>query len=237
MSEFGLRTPEALLEDVRASENKVEEAWRERFLAEHLFHDSFSAETAALSPYDGIRYAELERAFLDEKRGKNMGERFELAISDKYLGKIHIVELGNTTNPGVSGEVDGLKAEYRDLLGWMIQEGIVENEIPRQRSDRNVSLRAPALREARDQVQIMVRNRRLVKTTLEHEGGKLSIAIAKRMVFSLPTSTTSALHARFHSATSEQALEFIETTFLHHGSGGVQPIRTSYYLATDFQNS
>jgi hypothetical protein len=232
MSEFAIQPSEALIETVRTSENLKEESWRERFLAENLFHTEHLEEVFSKSDDDKILLLQLENEFLNEKSGKNMGERFALAISDKYLGKIHVVELGRTTNPGINGEIDGLKDQYRDLLRWMKTEGIVDDEMSRAESGRNISTRKPVEEEAADKLAIMVRNRPLINTTIEHEGTKLNIAIAKRMVFGLPRNALKAIFAIDEDLNSEKTQQFIEERYLKNGWGGVVPIRTAYYLAT-----
>lgn len=232
MTEFASRPPESLIEMVRTSENTKEENWREIFLAENLFHAEHLDEVFNRSPEDRILLMQLENEFLNEKRGKNMGERFALALDEKYLGKIHIVELGHTTDPGRNGEIDGLKDEYRDLLKWMIENGIVEHELTRQESGRRVSIRKPVTPEAASSLGIVVRNRPLIDTAIEHEGETLDVAIGKRMVFSLPQPAIKALLALSDDINCEQTQQYIEERFLRDGWGGVAPIRTSYYLAT-----
>lgn len=234
MSEFIASVPEALVETVRQTENEREEGWREKFLAENLFHNNHLDDVLRRSE-DRIQLLNLEHQFLQDKQDKNMGERFDLALSDRYLGKIHVVELGRTTNPGANGEIDGLKTEYNDLLRWMQQNGIVERELSRQESGRNISVRKPALDEAADRLAIMVRNRPLIQTSLVHNGQQLDIAIAKRMVFSLPRESLKPLLAINPNLCGEEVQQFIEDRFLKNGWGGVRPIRTAYYLATDIR--
>lgn len=236
MSEFGIQTPETLIDSVRRTENEYEDSLREAFLADKLFHDEHlmqALENPALY-MDGL--GRLQREFLDEKRGLNMGERFDLALSDKYLGKVHVVELGNTTNPGVSGEIDGLKDEYRDLLRWMMDHGLVDGEMTCAESGRNVGLRKPILPDAVGHLAIMIRNRPLIQTTIEHRDRRVGMGIAKRMVFSMPLQTLHALNAgterKDFTFEDERSLELIEK-MLANGTGGIKPIRTSYYLATE----
>ena len=236
MSEFGFRTPEALKEAVRTSENDYEETLREMFLADKLFHDDHLMQALENPGQYMDDLTRLQRDFLEEKKGMNMGERFCLALSDKYLGKVHVVELGKTTDPGTSGEIDGLKDEYRDLLSWMIEHGLVEGELSRQESGRTVGLRKPIAPEAAGELAIMIRNRPLINTLIEHEDKKIGIGIAKRMVFSVPKVTLNALNGgtphKDFKFRDPRSLELIET-MLQHGTGGIQPIRTAYYLATE----
>ena len=240
MTEFGVRASETLIESVRRTENEHEETLREVFLADKLFHDAH-LKRAIAEPHRFIdELGRLQREFLDEKRGMNMGERFALALSDKYLGRVHVVELGSTTDPGVSGEIDGLKDEYRDLLRWMKDNGIVENELDRKESGRSVSLRKPLCPEAAAGIVIMIRNRPLINTLITHDGRSVGIGIAKRMVFSMPHNTLYALNAgtvdKNLTFDDERSLGMIET-MLQHGSGGIRPIRTAYYLATEVHDT
>lgn len=258
MSELGKRAPEINPEDlvnrVRESENKKEEAWEELYLAENLFHRKFFDATLESSE-DRIRLLSLEEEFLSEKRGKNMGERFNLAISDKYLGKIHVVELGRTTNPGANGEVDGLKSQYHDFLKWLKDNGIVENELgrmetpeemekrlakypdstPHLENRRNLSARAPVIPDAEDRFAIMVRNRRLIEASLEHDGRRLDIAVSKRMVFGMPLQAVAAINSMHGGFKSDLALTHVEQ-LLEHAPSAITPIRTAYYLATDIRD-
>ena len=238
MSEFGIRTPELLIESVRQHENEYEESLREAFLADKLFHDEHlmqALEHPALY-MDGL--GRLQQEFLAEKRGLNMSERFALALSDKYIGKVHVVELGNTTNPGASGEIDGLKDEYRDLLHWMVKNGLVDGEMKSAGSGRTVGMRKPRLPEAENKLMIMIRNRPLIHASIENNQHNVGLGIAKRMVFSVPLETVHALNAgtpnKDFKFNDPRSLEMIET-MLQHGTGGIKPIRTSYYLATELQ--
>lgn len=235
MTEFGVRTPNTLIEAVRANENEVEESWREEFLAKNLFHAKHLDHTLASGNYNTHSLPLLEHDFLTEKQGKNMGERFELALSDKYLGKIHVVELGKTKDPGLDGAIDGLKGEYNDLLSWMKSVGIVEKELERSESGRDISERNPVTDYARGKLVIAVRNRPLIDTEHVHNGRTISIRIAKRMVFSMPIQTRVAVLARCGSneLKGDRVVEFVENMFLSNGAGGIQPIRTAYYLATE----
>ena len=232
MSEFGIRPPEYVQESVRKSENEVEEAWREDFLSRHLFHYARLDSMYPGEIGDSAVLHRLEQDFLEDKRHLNMGERFALALSEKYLGKIHVVDLGSTSQPDNSGAIDGLRSQYNDLLQWMIQNGIVDAELSRQDSRRTISMRPPRLAEHATQIMVVVRNRPLIDTEIEHNGQKIKIMIAKRMVFGMPTQAARALTTRDRLLEEESTKEIIETQ-LQHGSGGVHPIRTAYYLATD----
>ena len=122
----------------------------------------------------------------------------------------------------------------------MIEHGIVDKEMSRKQSGRNVSLRKPQLPSAATELAIMIRNRPLINAAIMHDGREVGIGIAKRMVFSVPITTLHALNAgtelKKYSLNDERSLQIIET-MLHHGTGGIEPIRTAYYLATDVRES
>lgn len=238
MSEFIARNPEhadeQLIARVREAENRKEDAWREKFLAENLFHDKHLDNTL-IDTEDKIRLLALDHEFMeDKKQCENMGQRFALAISDKYLGKIHVVELGRTTDPGKNGEIDGLKGEYLDFLDWMKLNKIVKKEMTRQEGGRQLSVRPTVVPEAAADFAIMIRNRRLIDTVTTHKGKPLSITIVKRMLFSLPKASLFPLVNIDAELKSEAVHQVIEDRFLKNGWGGVEPIRTSYYLGTKY---
>lgn len=240
MSEFGAPYPEILLEGIRTEQNEIEEHLEQQFLSEALFQNDYQASLADSFLTQGEYVDELGRLqveFLKDKKGKNMGERFELALSDKYLGKIDVVELGSTDQPSRSNSIDGLKHEYLDLLSWMKSNGIVENELSRQESHRFVSLRTS--RVSPDHV-VVSRNRPLITTAISSPRGdeKITLAIVKRMTFALPNRTVAVLSMlggeegsvadRLNDETALERLEFM----LDQANGGIIPIRTSYYLSS-----
>lgn len=232
--------PATLVETVRATENEVEEAWRDSKLAMFLFHDDHL--NRSISAHEEIsddtietrhyRLFQLEQDFLQDKKFKDMSERFDLALDPKYLGAIHVVELGTTTNPGLNGEVDGLKHQYNSLLKHMKNAGIPVTEMERSKSGRNLSIRRPVLPEAADKYAVMVRNRPLINTKFEYDGAQVSVGIAKRMIFSVPLPSLKPLLAIDEDINSEAVQRTVEERFLAQGWECVMPIRTSYYLAT-----
>ncbi|GEM_PF-1906633 len=233
MSEFVVRTTEELVKAVHDSENEIEESHREDRLMRVLFHDDHHDVMSELEWLGALELEQLRRDFLEEKRDKNMGERFEMALSPKYLGKIHVVELGMTTEPSADGGIDGLKKDYRDILKFMTDNKIVERELSRSESGRWLDFRNPVLDEAKGKLVVVGRNRPLIDTTIEHGGKVVAVHMLKRMVFSMPMTNFHLLVQRGGGKLeSERALEVLETQ-LNHGSGGIAPIRTTYYLATD----
>lgn len=235
MSEFGIRVPGALYESMRQHENEKEELLREEFLEATMFHPDYMMSEEFKTP--GQRISDMGRTqseFLREKKDKNMIERFQMSLSDKYLGKLHVIELGVTVDPGASGEIDGLKEEYHALRDYMLSLDMVTKEFSRDESGRTVGVRAPVDDAARGRLVIMTRNRLLMRAELEAQNRRLEIGIAKRMVFSLPTQALHALASRPGGLNEPGSLEMLET-MLSHGSGGVQPIRTGYYMVTDFK--
>lgn len=239
MSEFGVRTPELLIDGIRQEQNKIEEHLEEQFLAETLFHKDYQGFLSQVSQTFG-EYTEqlgrMQQEFLQDKRGKDMLERFVLAMSDKYLGKIDVVELGSTDKPGESNRADGLKDDYLRLLDWMQTYGFAEGELSRQESQRSVSLRRSNLAPNH---LIVSRNRPLVQSTLAATDSdqEITLGIVKRMTFGLPEQTVKALHVLggkdsvVNSLNDERALSQLEV-ILDNSSGGIIPIRTSYYLSS-----
>lgn len=237
MSERYQSSSERLSECLRESENMVEEHIREKALAMTLFHDTHLDEAIARSPEEVFQRIGDELRFLDEKHTLNMGERFALALEPHYLGRIHVVELGRTTNPGATGEVDGLKNDYHNLYNWMNDHGILkEGEISRtEKHSRSLTTREPADPKAAESHIVIVRNRRLIREQLQHDTKDVRVQIGKRMVFAVPKGAALALLSRAEreGLSDNEAVSLFEETFIDKGTGGVIPIRTSYFLATD----
>ena len=240
MSEFRPSNPETLVEGIRIEQNETEEHLEQQFLSEALFHNDYQISLVDTVSTHGEYVDELGRLqgeFLKDKKGKNMGERFELALSDKYLGKIDVVELGSTDQPGRSNCIDGLKHEYLDLLSWMKANGIVDAELTRQESLRFVSLRSSRVSPGH---VVVSRNRPLINADIPspNGNGKITLGIAKRMTFALPNRTVAVLAMLGNEEGSivdklneDRALERLEF-MLDEANGGIVPIRTSYYLSS-----
>lgn len=238
MSESLARIPEELARQVWETENEYEEGLREAFLADRLFHIAYLI-TGIHEEISQDDLQMLKEEFLREKKGLNMGQVFALAISDRFRFKLHVVELGRSTHPSNTGEIDALKGEYNDFIDWISRqdpEDIYMEEISRQDSGRYVHYRPPKLEAAQNQVMVLTRNRPLMKGVMRYDNAPINIAIGKRMIFSIPIATFTALRPEDGKLsglfTEEQTLELIET-MLQNGSGGVKPIRTAYYLFTD----
>lgn len=81
------------------------------------FHvsDAFVAENAELAD-------ELKRWFLEEKKGLNIGETFDLSLREPYFGKIYIVKLASTDHdiPDASKKMFD---EMREFMHWLRTEG------------------------------------------------------------------------------------------------------------------
>lgn len=237
MNEIPQGSPERLSVCLRETENQVEERIREKALAMTLFHDTHLDHAIARSPEEVFQRIADELHFLNAKHSLNMGERFALALEPEHLGKIHVVELGRTTNPGATGEIDGLKSDYRHLYEWLDAHGIIkEGEIPREKKDsRSLTTREPVDKKAAESHVVIVRNRRLIRETMHHNGKNIRIQIGKRMVFAVPKGAALALISRAEreELSDSDAVRLFEETFIDKGTGGVVPIRTSYLLATD----
>lgn len=242
MSEFGERMPPSLFELVRLRENEIERMRDDIYLEAHLFHDHHLDESLTNSPEDQIKLLHLEHEFLREKKQKviengverdqNMGDLFALAIQEKYLDKIHVVELGRTENPGENGEVDGLKIQYRQFRDWLIMQGHIKEDLSRENSGRTIRVRKPVMLEASDKLAIVERDRPLINTVIDVRGEKVAVKIGKRMVFSIPLPTIGGIyHAHDRQLNSEEALRAVEN-LLDHTRDCIHPIATSYHLKT-----
>jgi hypothetical protein len=220
-----IETTPDIAERIRASENKIEDELRERHLSQVLFQRSVIDAIEDLSARGALIF--LEEEFLKDKKGKSMQERFMLAFDPKYFGKVHVIELGMTEHPASDGEVDGLKQEFRDLLSWVRSKGFMLDEIPLEQSGRALSSRQALESGANSDLLIIGRNRPLVDSIVQVDDKKVDLKIAKRMVFALP-SLTGALLKKME----DRGLPFLEQTLLKHGTGGIIPIRTAYYLST-----
>jgi hypothetical protein len=233
-------TGEELLRVVRDEANAREERFREDEFENFLFHNELADYFRARG--DNYELQMLRRDFLDLKKDKTMFERFELALADKFLGAIHVVELGMSTEPGVDGSADGLKSEYLELREWMVSLGLIKEELSREDSGRYLDVYIPEATRSR---VVIGRTRPLVSTIIDvsHEGDagyqakgttkRAQIDIAKRMVFSIPTGLYLAYLRSDPQFDKEDTLQSIEDMLQNPGSRKiVDPIRTTYYLRT-----
>lgn len=219
-----------LADTVRIQQNRIEEARREAFLADKLFHSHMLLQ----DDFKEIA-AEIHAEFMTEKKGKSMLERFDLATSERYLGVIHVVELGVSSAPAVDGALDGLKDEYAELRDFMVANGLLDREMSREESGRTLSVeRAPITGFV-----VISRNRPLMSgraglMMTDHDRVHADIGIAKRMVFSMKTPMYIAIADRFDDPglKSEEAITFVEAA-LERQDPGIGAIRTAYYLATE----
>lgn len=231
MPESTERLPlDVLVSRVRDEQNKIEEERREEFLARNLFHAEVIVQAGFLQDR-----AEIEANFLREKKGKSMLERFEMATHGDYLGTINVVELGVTTEPSRTGEIDGLKDEYLKLKEHMIATGIVDDEQSREDSGRSLTVERTRVT---DDLVVISRNRPLISCRTEIEvtdNGKVPVelGIVKRMVFMIPTLLYVVVAKRFEDPAleSEAAVACIEG-LLERRDKNISAIRTAYYLAT-----
>lgn len=223
-------SPETLLQAVRDEQNKKEDGRREVFLANTFFHIHVHAEVS----FDEI--ARLSSEFIEEKKGKSMDECFDMALSEKYFDKIHVVELGLTKNPSATGEIDGLKDEYRKFRERLIHTGIIEEDLSRKKSHRWFETQESQFSDVR---KTLIRNRPLIETVIPDTS--IRIGIAKRMIFSIPTPLYIAVARRFDCTEvdgeypqldSEEAMEYVEE-LMQKNDRKIDSIRTGYYLMTE----
>lgn len=228
MSEFGIQTPEHLIQDVRAEQNEIEETMREHILGAKLFRDAYTQRLLDMDNLD-INIAFLRDQFLIDKKDKeNMGDVFDLAINPPYLDAIHVVELGSITDLGKKGEIDGLKHDYLHLLDWLERNTEIKGELPRKESARYIRILPSKIAERDGSFVVMERARPLVHGRITHNGQELEIKILKRMIFTMPKATAIAIANK-----NEEGIEYLEDELLPNGYGGIKPIRTTYYLATN----
>lgn len=218
-------------ERIRQEQNSLEEDARALYLARNLFHDHFFKGDHIAGQLDADLtaqdWAELNQEFYADKVGKNMGERFAMALSEKYFDKIHVVELGLTEHPSADGEIDGLKHEWTDLRDWMIAQGLIDDELSRSESHRTFSYR----RSQADVTQVVVvRTRPLVITRVD----EARVVIYKRMVFAMPKERCVRAVDETGSRTldDEPVMEYIEN-LLETKHPSLTAIRTGYYMASE----
>lgn len=223
---------DVLLRAVRDEANAREEQFRRDEFETFLFHRDV-ATNAVLNGMPSQLEA-LKRDFLKDKNDNDMFGRLEIALSKKYLGAIHVVELGTTTEPGMDGSADGLKVEYRALRNWMKSLGIIEDEMSREESGRFFDVNFP---EATNTRVVIGRTRPLISTlmkTPDDTSVQAQVDIAKRMVFSIPTGLYLA-YARTDPKIEQDATMRSIEELLQAPNGKKQlidPIRTTYYLRT-----
>lgn len=220
------------LDELSKTENELHEAKRAHVLRDRFLHDDYS-------PREGA-FLDLHARFMTEKRGKNFGERFAMAVSDDYLGKVRVVELSSTDHdlvpPGGS-----YKDPYRDLLQWLVGHGIVETEIPVEKSGRTFSVKRCPLQVphgVKERV-IVTRVRPLLLADMVNESGTtLNFEIMKLSVFAMMKEQLEALYARYGVSPSEEwsesmmqhvedLLNLSDQTSMHRV---IHKIRTGYYV-------
>jgi hypothetical protein len=241
-----LENEEAILQALHDAINKTEDKLRHDSFEDLLFHGHYITQNYT----DFANIDELRAQFLAEKKERDFAGRFDMALDPKYLGRIRVVELGLTTKPGENGEFDALKSEYMKLKDWMIQMGIIDDELPREKSGRfyEVSVEQSITMSR----LIVARMRPLVSQTItvtDPLGGDkdVRIDIAKRMVFNLPKQHMQILAQRYGAqfdgdgpqGLSEITRTLNETDLKDHIDGLLghfAPIasnRTSYFMHTE----
>jgi hypothetical protein len=237
---------EAILQALHEAVNKTEDKLRHDSFEDLLFHGDYITRNYT----DSSNIDELRAQFLAEKKERDFIGRFHMALDPKYLGRIKVIELGLTTKPGENGEFDALKDEYLKLKDWMIQTGIIEEELPRDRCGRfyEVSMEKTVTTER----LVVARMRPLVSQNITVtdplEGEKdVRIDLAKRMAFSIPTQHTQLLAQRYGAVPNGEGLLHIneiartlnETELKDHIDGllghfaPICSIRTAYFMHTE----
>ena len=222
---------EETLQAVRNEQNAIDNDLRESFLNINLFQDSHFEAT------DLKELLDLRSEFMEEKIGKDMTERFRMAINPKYFDKIRVVELGSAKAPFSKVGVDDLKHEYHELLDCLIKENYLDHETSRADSGRSLEVNIPSdINIAKERI-VIVRIRPLVDAV--SPDGKKGIGIVKRMVFSMPTllyqGTIKAANelARRADLNLDMVMLQVIEAMLDRNDKRIDPIRTGYYLATE----
>jgi hypothetical protein len=233
------------LEAVRVNANMREERLRKDQYESLLFHADYISRHA-----DNIDHLdELKAQFLEEKKHKSFTERFDMAFSPKYLGKIRVIELGTTTRPGENGELDGLKGSYNYMKQFLVDSHVIEDEMSREECGRFYQV---SHSEVTDTRTIIARMRPLVHGEInialpDEDPRFVKIDIAKRMVFSIPTNFFELLTKRYGAlprqdgkiTLAEQARILNSQGELKNHLDGllghfapIDAIRTSYFMHT-----
>jgi len=230
---------EVLRTHLSQEQNAIEDELREDFLAQNLFH------WGHVRGYDSInemaeQLTRLKQEFLAEKRDANMGERFAMAISQKYLGKISVVELGLVESNDPQDYVN-LKKQYNDLRNWLIMHAIISDEISREQSGRTLSYRQSRVDATRI---VVIRQRPLIEAAMParddtgKEYGQTQFGIAKRQIFSAPRELAAIVRANASQSDDSvhTAMEEWER-LLGETHPAIHRIRTGYYVISGVQET
>lgn len=182
----------------------------------------------ALSFHGDLNAARVFADFVhDRKQLNSMTDRFRLLTeNEKYAGIVTSVELGMTTSADSIDELDGLKSNYRDLLGWLVDENYSTGEIPREESKRTFEINRSA---ATKEYVVIARNRQLALGRIALDV-PLDFEISKRMVFEMPSGVLYAIQKRAGDETlaTDDTKKLIERQ-LDSNNPLIYPIRTAYH--------
>ncbi len=228
-----LKGPDATskyLEELGKSENELHEAARASFLGQNFFHEE--TDTASM--------IELHEKFMQDKHGRSFGERFAMAISDDYLGRVRVVELSSTDHdailPGGS-----YKSPYHDLRHRLIQNDVIQGELTAEEGGRTCFVKPPVLSaptgvEAR---VVVTRVRPLIcADTVNESGTPLNFEIVKLSVFAMMKLQLAGLYTRYKVTPgepwSEEMMQHVEDLLRASDKSSmhrvIHKIRTGYYL-------
>lgn len=240
MSEFpSTDEVQAYRDLIRRLENKKCDQAREETLEDHLLHpgiiDTFDPNQNELE----VRWEimQLRNEFLEEKKGKNFGERFAMAISNKYLGKVSVIELGVTEHIG-SAESQDLKEQYRDIRNWLVTHSVIEDELNREQSGRFFRLSLAPVRSINRKVPahvVVSRVRPLLEGEIINEAGQTALfKQLKLSVFSMSGGVYIGLREKYGAelTCSERFMEHVEKMMDENDENFINPIRTAYYQIT-----
>jgi len=164
-----------------------------------------------------------------------------MGISDKYVGKIDLIELCNLSTVEEIYAPDA-KKPYKDLRQWLINHEIIERELTRSESERFFTFRKSCVSPIEPGVQqriIVTRQRPLISGTMRNESQTwIDFVISKTMVFSVPEAMLMAIRDRYDwngkSEDMPDAMKEHIENLLHEFNDPndtiIQKIRTGYYL-------
>lgn len=240
--------PGSLLDDylreVREQENHLLEQAREDFLVRHMFTDDFFTASPMEAKKYGISHRfemeQLRHKFSIEKKGKNFGESFAMAISPEYLGKLHVIELG-VTQDGLGG-LEDLRRQFSDLHNFLKQNKLTGGILPRDDCGRFYDVKSSKVKPPDTSLSprmVLTRIRPLLGGTFITSHNQVaSITQVKMTTFSIPANFYVSLGNRYgvQCITKSEAWQIHMDDLLDEGAHMqhlIDPIRTGYYQATE----
>lgn len=164
--------------DVIDEENKMLDARHAAFLRANLFRKTFIDSSSKDEIDQAQRYLELRQADC-----QTIADNFALFVHEDFIDKLNSLDLGKTKHPNDFSELEKLRNEYCDLGYALKDQGIIDGELPRDKSGLTLHFRRPA--NHNPDFVIGERNRPLIKVDLLTANDTSTITIAKRMTFAM----------------------------------------------------